>query len=257
MGSTRETDTHGNARINAAGLVLAVGLFFGGVALVNWAQARGYAPSMNEPAFKSAAVEPAPRERLKSGEKQPARRLTLLPPLKADEGTQPAPREYAGQVPEYAYASAPARRAARPSKSTNTKTASPATGKNEIPVTFAPAAHPDLKMGSTAAPSGPGMLPDLSAGIGGAPARTPAPPAASGQPAYALTLKPTSSKYLADTVSDTLHSHGFENARTVDSGDGTYSVHVGEFNFRYAAENARQQLNTLGFSEAEVSEPGQ
>ena len=73
------------------------------------------------------------------------------------------------------------------------------------------------------------------------------------EPFYTVRLNKADSKYLADVVSDTLKKQGFE-TRTVPSGDGSFYVKVGDYNFRYAAENAKKQLNDLGFNEAYIEE---
>lgn len=71
---------------------------------------------------------------------------------------------------------------------------------------------------------------------------------------YTVKLKPVSSKNLADALATGLRARGFVSSSPVDNGNGTYSVKVAGFAYRNAAEKTKQQLNDIGFTDAQIEE---
>ena len=285
---TTQSPAPGAQRINPLGLVVSLVLFVVVVGAAHWAQARwgGKAEPAPQPAAQAgmAAQKPEPAQKksnsdaLKSGS---AEKLTLNLGGNTTEKqvptATPAPQAAA---PAYTYHQPAPRRTVRkkatPAKkqTAKAKTAKKTEKKKKDTSAIWPAETVGMLYppASEAAPiPKPGALPTLPDSEtlhpgGGAPSmpgveipdtvtRVPAPAAAAGGNAfYAVELNQTNSKYLADTVADTLKEHGFDNSHTVTNSDGTFKVKVGEFNFRYAAENAKDQLKTLGFTEAHINE---
>ena len=260
--------------INATGILAVLVLFTAATVLGNWADGRLQAP---QPAAKPRASG-APRTASQTSGK--TQTLTLEPERvpepsaheqAADEPAQPAPRDSAQFENSLVITDAPVKPARQSAPVISRPAAAPGTSSRPSPArSVSPPAPPQAAASvKSAAPapvplaqSNPAMKPASSKPSAVSAAAAPdtvvrvKPPAnaSASDPFYSVRLNKAESKVLADVVADTLKKHGFDDAAAVRTPDGQYSVKVGDFNFRYAAENAKKQLQDLGFQETYIEE---
>jgi hypothetical protein len=259
--------------INATGILAVLVFFAASIVIGNWADGRLQAP---RPAAKPRASGAPQAASQSSGKVQT---LTLEPERvpetsaqeqAADEPAQAAPRDSAQYENNLVITDAPVKPARQPAPAASPSAAAPAASSRPSPArSVSPPAPPQaaaaVKSASPApkppAQSNPAMKPASSkpTAVSAAAPDTvvrvkPPANASASDPFYSVRLNKAESKVLADVVADTLKKHGFDDAAAVRTPDGQYSVKVGDFNFRYAAENAKKQLQDLGFQETYIEE---